>query len=510
MDVSALRTEIKGWERSFRATHGRTPTIQDIKEQPGLAEKYRKYKKLSKGGDSAASTKSSNPPSTPPRSRSQSCHSTHPSLLLSKSRPVTTTQPLPGYNPFSPQKNKGKQKASSPDVSSKANPFRLARDPSPNPGAPILFFSTSSATGDPFAPTSNNPVLRARKRLRGEPVSPSPNKEKRRRIVSDESDDDDDRAANTSFVDDSPIKPPNGVRSFKLLFEEAEAKPKFPQSRSTTLPTGLFREKAVLAEETDKMDVDGDHVRSVEKKAATTSLGPHVVMDQDNPFLESVERADSPASDGDVMADRQPSSKPQSIARNLLAPSPPPANQRASGKSHNGKGRGKPASEGRKQGKASGSDDARSDEDVEIGNGAGHKVRLFDRHASHGRVREDNGLDEDAYYLTARRPPDIHAVQPEISESISVPDTLLSILSLAPTPSHERRDEDVVGQLLYGARKGHYDPSKGGEIWGVGEFEEQDRDEFPSSNGQGDNSRAPYDDEDDWEGEGVPWEVGEL
>lgn len=35
-EVAALRTELKAWERSFRATHGRDPSIQDIKEEPNL------------------------------------------------------------------------------------------------------------------------------------------------------------------------------------------------------------------------------------------------------------------------------------------------------------------------------------------------------------------------------------------------------------------------------------------------------------------------------------------
>jgi hypothetical protein len=42
-NVSALRTEIKTWERNFRAEHGREPSVQDIKEQPGLGTTFRVY-----------------------------------------------------------------------------------------------------------------------------------------------------------------------------------------------------------------------------------------------------------------------------------------------------------------------------------------------------------------------------------------------------------------------------------------------------------------------------------
>ena len=101
------------------------------------------------------------------------------------------------------------------------------------------------------------------------PVSPSPNKEKRRRVGSQlslpfanlgvltaHSDDDDDGddagEANSSFVDDSPVKAPAGSKSFKLLFEEAlpkndaAAKRKGPLSRSKTTPaSGLFGDRNV-------------------------------------------------------------------------------------------------------------------------------------------------------------------------------------------------------------------------------------------------------------------------
>ncbi|KAJ7109965.1 hypothetical protein C8R44DRAFT_883981 [Mycena epipterygia] len=501
-EISALRTELKSWERSFRATHGRDPSIQDIKEQPNLAEKYKRHKKLSKA-ESSHSTKSKplNPPSTPPRSQSR--HSTH---LLSKPRVITTAQPLTGYNPFSPQKNKGKQRELTPDDHPSTNPFRGTRSPSPEPARKSSTFPSAIAS-DPFAPTPNTAVSRARKRLRGEPVSPSPNKEKRRRIVSphEESDDEDDElgAANTSFVDDSPVKPPNGVRSFKLLFDEASAaKPKFPLLRAKTL--GPVGEKTLLAAENENMDIDGPS-KPVEN--VPSPVGQHAtVLD---PFFEPVERGKPSSSDDEITDDRPPPKLPIPV-RSLLAPSPPPETRRSSGNHHlhNGKGRGKP--EGPKKVKVSDEDDDdRSEEDAEMnGNGFRHRVRLFNRTASRGRVPEDN-VDEDAYHLMGRRSPDTETYQHQDPESISVPDTLLSILSLAPTSSHGRQDEHVVEQLLYGGRRGNYDPSKGGEIWGVGEFEDEERDEFALHGPSGD-TKGTYDDEDDWEGEGVPWEVGEL
>ncbi|KAJ7786571.1 hypothetical protein B0H16DRAFT_1490917 [Mycena metata] len=442
MDVSTLKQQIKTWERNFKTTHGREPDVKDIKQEPGLAQKYKDYKRLSKAADTAQSSKPSKPPSTPPRGQSR--HSTHPSLLLSKPRPITATQPLSGYNPFSPQKNKGKQKELSPDSHLAPNPFRIDRDHSPVPvGQSTTFLS---ATRDPFAATPSNPISRARKRLRGEPVSPSPNKEKRRRIHDESDDEDHDQAANTSFVDDSPVKLPNGARSFKLLFDEAAAKPKFPLGRSKTIPSG-------------PMDVDVPV--SVEKRGRDS-------------FLETVEGAAASLSD-DEMGDDLPLPKPETTARGLLAPSPPPASRRPAGQPHNnGKGRSKSSGEGQKKLESLASEDEEgSDEDAQMnGEASRHKVRLFDRTASRGRIPADD-VEEDTYHLRARRP---------VDDEIAEPQT------------------------------GNYDASKGGEIWGVGEFEDEERDEFALDNvrGGGRATRVVYDDEDDWEGEGVPWEVGEL
>lgn len=35
-DVAAIRAEIKAWERSFKETNGKEPTIDDIKKQPAV------------------------------------------------------------------------------------------------------------------------------------------------------------------------------------------------------------------------------------------------------------------------------------------------------------------------------------------------------------------------------------------------------------------------------------------------------------------------------------------
>ncbi|KAJ7293083.1 hypothetical protein C8J57DRAFT_1268070 [Mycena rebaudengoi] len=481
MDVSTLRAEIKAWERSFKVNNGRNASVQDIREQPEIAEKYKQYKKLSKAA--APSLPSSTvvaPPSTPPKSPTRA---SHPSLLLSKPRSIASAQPLPGYNPFSPQKNKGKQKALDLAADSRSNPFHTTRDPSPNP-FPLILPSLSAAE-DPFTldpPAATSAVSRARKRFRGEPVSPSPNKEKRRRIISvphDESDEDEDSAAaNTSFVDDSPVKAPNGARSFKLLFDEMKpSTPKFPSLGSKPLPSGLFgqRTSAVRDEEGEnRMDVDG-----------LTPLKPtkHILkVDQDDMFTSSsnVRKRSNSHSMDDDMVDKRLSPQPAVVTRNLLAPSPPPPDQRVSGNSQafNSKGKAKaklPAAGHQKPTlPESGDGDFGSDEDADM-NEPQHKVRVFNRTASRRRLHGDNDLDADADPILpySRRDTDADT-ETQPSESISLPETLLSILSLAPASFMDGRMS-----------------------------------EFGALGSRGD-MRGDRDDEDDWEGEGVPWEVGEL
>ncbi|KAF7302731.1 hypothetical protein HMN09_00908000 [Mycena chlorophos] len=429
-ELQQLKKEIKEWEHAFRAKHGgRDPTFDEVKRL-GFADKYKQYKKLSKD---ASSSSSNNKPANKSKTRP----------LLSPARPTASkTQPLP-VNPFSPQKNpgKGKQKAGTGE-------FRLPiLEPDPFLDEPPVF-------NDPTAPT---PVVRARKRLRGEPVSPSPNKGKRRRM--DEDDDDDDEeggAANLSFVDDSPAKPST---SFKLLFDEGASagttrKSIFPSVRKT-LPIpklSLPPQPAPDAMEVDDLD--------------------------DNPFLES------------SLTPTAPNPEPAI----LLPPSPPPVTK--NGRESKARVKGAP-----KKGKqvATADDDESEEEEEE------QKVRVFTRTSS--RRAATTEFDEDVGYVRPRRPPE-QQQNNETAEttSISLPDNLREMLSLAPSSSTTRARADkhvLVDRLIYGAHRSNYDASKGGEVWGVGEFEGEQLDDMAPRN-------TEVEQEDDWEGEGVPWEVGEL
>ncbi|KAI0294947.1 hypothetical protein BC826DRAFT_1009537 [Russula brevipes] len=77
---------------------------------------------------------------------------------------------------------------------------------------------------------------------------------------------------------------------------------------------------------------------------------------------------------------------------------------------------------------------------------------------------------------------------------VSLPDDLRRLLAISPSKAHSTREVSVVRSVLYGERTSGYDAQRGGDIWNVGEI------------GEASDSQA----EDDWEGEPVPWETGEL
>ena len=89
---------------------------------------------------------------------------------------------------------------------------------------------------------------------------------------------------------------------------------------------------------------------------------------------------------------------------------------------------------------------------------------------------------------------------------VDLPDKLRDVLALdvVDMEARDKHAERVVEKLLYNRRTVHYDPDKGGEIWGVGEDSKPTRirwdgEAIPDTEG-----------EEDWEGEPVPWEVAEL
>ncbi|KAH7914789.1 DNA replication and checkpoint protein-domain-containing protein [Hygrophoropsis aurantiaca] len=585
-DITTVRAEIKAWEREFRNNHHRDPSVQDIKYQPSIAEKYKLYKKLSKATvDHAPSAgqSSSHPPSTPPRSQTRPSRSG----IITKPRAVEPVAPLPGFNPFSPVKDKGKKLdrshllGSSHAPKTTSNPFATPsknkskppthlRSVSPDPFPPIQPFMAASSSSRPEQfPAPNTAVSRARKRLRGEPVSPSPNKQKRQRVgsktvlpfprltspqSSDDDESDDGKAGlgehNSSFVIDSPVKAPVGGKSFKLLFDDvapSTALPKISSSLSRTqakdntdiaafFADGDANDHAIreAAKQKGKINAARQNIglkrgRSgrIDEKSSlnntfparedafsnNTSLSGSTSLRQTNITLtaqstlsHSIQaRSSTKRALHDEKLTSESIDQDASHARelSLLPPSPTP-DQSSSSYRVQKKGKA-PMASGRKKARVAETEEGGGeDEDDENSSGEVTTVKVVNRFYAQKTSENANALDWDPIlsYSAHNHDPqgdrgtDLASHQETGTFQVDLPDKFRLVLAISPSRRGASKEEHVVRGLLHGSRVGHYDASKGGDIWEVGEGDE--------------DTRIETEGEDDWEGEPVPWEVGEL
>lgn len=547
-ELAAVRAQIKAWERDFRSARGRDPSIQDIKDQPHIADKYKLYKKLSKSATSCPTTSASQNPSTPPRARSSPSRT---SAAIPKSRKAEAVAPLPGFNPFSPVKDKGKERDTLQVSRSPDNPFTTPtrqRSSHANPGRrppePFPFIVHTHTNTSPHDQPTNPAVSRARKRLRGEPVSPSPNKQKRQRFghrvsalkPEDHSDSDDDADveagagdSNAPFIDDSPVKAPAGGKSFKLLFDDTLPALSVPRkanesahlhhSKSITLGAHSARDfrdpftqgssKRGIPDVTKSASTASISARRLNEALSSTSSEIRVddartertgctFSPKENHFELKVhhQNAQAKSTPKRALMENEPTGSTRPLTHcSLVPPSPPPEDSTGPGKLKGGFGpsRKKPRVE------LQPGEDDHTDED---GGSDNITVKVIAR--SHNRLLQRNADDLDCdplLNLHAQDHDPITSVHFDANRhesgtfSVDLPDKLRHVLAISPSQDRDRREERVVRGLLYSDRVDHYDPSRGGEIWDAGEWD--------------DGVRDP-DVEDDWEGEPVPWEVGEL
>ncbi|GBE77803.1 hypothetical protein SCP_0106850 [Sparassis crispa] len=526
MDVHTVRAEIKGWERDFRQKHGRDPSVDEIKAQPAIAAKYKLYKSLSKAASS----------SLPP-----------------KKAPVKVDAPLLTTNPFSPSK----KRPAPPLVLARPNPFKTPtkpkarhtrRDVSPDPFlahtsqprelSPDPFPLIQPLTKQPDPPAVSSAVSRARKRLRGEPVSPSPVKEKRARVLHPVPSHsglspDRDPDPNHSFLDNTPVKPPPGRKSFKLLFDELppaeQSRPRAPPTRTQSRAGNSAHPDFFATHSQSRAKLRTVSPTSDEPKPVASSSAqkrpavPRAPVPRKNdlhseiapskgyptrPALpNSAKRPRPPADDSGEHARQSPSpSTPRNTFLNLplLPPSPPPADTSKDRYDPKGKGKAKAkATFSRKKARvlqeATGADEDDEDEDTEDE----PRVKVVE-HAWHRRPSPDADADSDEWRPRPDAQPEAVPAASLETLSIDLPDELRRVLALDPDAvrADAQKEARVVRGLLYG-RRGHYDAQRGGEVWGVGEVGEE-------ALGDGEDRGGAGEEEDEWEGEGVPWEVGEL
>jgi len=202
------------------------------------------------------------------------------------------------------------------------------------------------------------------------------------------------------------------------------------------------------------------------------------------------------ANELDVKKEGTDHSKPQQAP--LLPPSP------TSGPSLGAlKGKAKFAAAGRKKPRIAEEDDEDEDDSSE-----NTVVRVHNRNRPPRTDQDVEGDDSDldpTLAFGARKADDVlnHTATraddpvPQGSLEVNLPDELRLVLSISQPNEADNVNERVFRGLLKGSRVSSYDASRGGEVWDAGEDEDEDEN-------RGDIL------DDDWEGEPVPWEVGEL
>ncbi|ORY27476.1 hypothetical protein BCR39DRAFT_538187 [Naematelia encephala] len=141
MDLPAIRTAVKSWEKTFKSQYGRDPTKDDIKQDPsGIAKQYALYRQLSKASGSSSQSQSHRlPSSSSAASRSSNGES---------SRPTTTPRVRPmnehPTTPTPPARRRSSAAESIADIPSR-NLKRTASKAAlqPHPSSPPSLLSSS-------------------------------------------------------------------------------------------------------------------------------------------------------------------------------------------------------------------------------------------------------------------------------------------------------------------------------------------------------------------------------
>ena len=320
----------------------------------------------------------------------------------------------------------------------------------------------------------------------------------------------------SSYVADSPVKAPAGGKSFKLLFDDALpaltipkkplglslAQPGSPDARfpcaSADPPATTSRKRH--HDLTSKGVISGSEHRN--------RAGNNMFPTRDHPPASlhgsifataapqprtSVKRA---LESGNPTDEQTELDTPLQARYLLVPPSPPPQDSINRG---TGKGKAKTLASRKK----SRVEDEESDNDVDSSDDISLKVATVSLTRDKRSHQHADDLDWDPLLHLGARNHDPAAKQQIDANhhasgtfSVNLPDKFRRVLAISPSRSLGNMEERVVRGLLYGDRVGHYDPSRGGDIWDAGETD--------------DAANGDVEAEDDWEGEPVPWEVGEL
>ena len=412
---------------------------------------------------------------------------------------------------------------------------------------------------------SPSPNKEKRRRMLSPAILPLPKLQLQALGYDSDNNEGDGEEDNDPFIDDSPMKPATNGKAFTALFEETIK----PISTSELFGNSALAIKARTDVKPPKtklpdmdLDIFNDDSRSIKKPSFKTgpSVKSHMsaltksrskLIQSTLPFIDNTlngTRKRSPsqtrASDVSVLSiiehangmvaddtkELPPFANPLISAPRLLPPSPNPNASHLSGKSKSNSAQSSQSSNSVNHKKPRlQSYDTMEDTESDDGLNMRHTVKII--HHSRG-IRAVLGTEESNPEI---KDPILSCVQPRSQGSASfvkqgdnddteatvdkdedrdadvnaddeelvLPSRLRRNLVLESWKSKrtEYEEERIVKGLLSGRRVFHYDPKKGGEIWGVGEDE---RDELPGDEGVVDEVS------DEWEGDPVPWQVGEL
>lgn len=425
-------------------------------------------------------------------------------------------------NPFSPTKKRPVASSSKQRLldGSGETPIEESR---PDGGVAAVSHALSVLdTQDSVDETQAFAVARkARKRLRGDPVSPSPNRpEKKVRKNSDfgsptappsrprnaNNDIDKSDDAEMSFFGESPVKQTFG-KDFKSLFDEAEKPmprllfPSAPESK----PTGSAASLNSAGKTPNNRQLKFDPKGVQKSQSRLNSLG--VLNGSSRRTFENTLNAsngkqdsDKPAAAQDVSSQKRPASMDgenddgaqQNLVReNTLLPPSPTQSSQSVPKSSKGFSNRKKA---KTKAIAADTDDSEG-EDVN----ALHVIDLEMKDLRHRGQQEDlhdSDMDDDLLVSMRRTEVRGNSSQPsdeEVDVDVDIPQDMREFLDISSSRARERDEGEVVDSLLQGRRR-----YAKGEVWGVGEMESEDE------------GGAHTEGDDDWLGEGLPWEAAEL
>ncbi|CAE6474032.1 unnamed protein product [Rhizoctonia solani] len=534
-DIAKIKVEIKEWQRAYRRTHGRDPGKDELRKNPEMQAKYKIWQDSLK----PATRKQDDEASTPPRpSRS----------LFPKAMPVPSASKAPA-TPFSARKNQVVRKASSsseeripaPDLSSakratssrvipfnsaqsqtRTFPSMLASDSdddnpfaAPDPVSPTR--SRRASPNKPRSPSKSNllqtpsklrssspetlpfltPRTKARKRMRGEEVPATPG-DKRRKLgaarsilpTQDEQDEEDD-----DEIVDSPRKKrvtgANG-RVFTGLFDDDGAGGN-EDAYSVMDETSSFRSTPPPPPSEPDYDWTSTHSHSDEEEEPvsrpkarpvlpTVGKWTHDTWDapapgtlqkgRGNPYPEPTKQKPKPKE----KKDKQPT---LAVSNPFDLLPPMPEEQPASSKSRYDYTKSKAAKGKKGKEKEVGMDDGESSD------GTGGLTVNEIEWRPFGPLMSSQTQPSDTLAHTPQ------PAQPEPSDepdpATSLPSDLRTLLSLHSTHREFLRSDSLAKDVLAGRSV----PVRGGEVWGVGDVEDEEQ-------GEGD----------DWDSEPEGWKGG--